>query len=47
MTSIVVRMPKTDVHEINKIMNALNIKWGAAYQIWRNKDKIQIKWENL
>ena len=47
MSSVLVRIPISDHREINKIAKALKLKWGAAYQIWKNNTRVEIKWENI
>jgi hypothetical protein len=46
MSTVPVRIPVADYREIKKIGNELNIKIGAAYQIWKKRKGIitGIKW---
>jgi len=44
----VIRIPKEDYDEIIRIANKLNIKIGAAYQIWKKKKiETNFQWKEV
>lgn len=45
MKTAIIRIPKKDYDEIQKIANNLKINVASAYQLWKRKNKIGHEFE--
>lgn len=45
--SVLIRVPKEDFEEIKGISNELKITIPAAFNVWKNRGLLKLKWRNL
>lgn len=43
--TVIIRIPVSDYKEIKSIADKLNIRVGAAYQIWKRNNEIGFRWK--